>query len=98
MQLILVTLTLLRTTHRQNYNLVWLIKDPIIESATLASVSPTDIVYEPELPKAIFENGLLSAIQIENVIYACQAHERFFDDNRRAGFLIGDGFRKLPSW
>lgn len=65
--------------------------DAIIESNTLASVSPPDITYDITLPKTVIEDKLLSAAQLENVVYACQAHENMFEDGSRAGFLIGDG-------
>lgn len=65
--------------------------DAIIESATLASVSPTDIVYKLALSNQLIQNGLLSVVQLENVIYACQAHDKFFPHGHRVGFLIGDG-------
>lgn len=32
----------------------------------------------------------LSALQLEAVTYACQQHETFLADGRRAGFLIGN--------
>lgn len=65
--------------------------DAIIESATLASVSPADITYKPLLPEVVINNGLLSAVQLENVVYACQAHENFLPNSERVGFFIGDG-------
>lgn len=65
--------------------------DAIIESATLASVSPPDIVFKPVLPKVVINDGLLSAAQLENVVYACQAHEQCLTHGQRAGYLIGDG-------
>ncbi|XP_041862042.1 protein strawberry notch homolog 2 isoform X2 [Melanotaenia boesemani] len=34
---------------------------------------------------------MLSALQLEAVIYACQQHEVILQNNQRAGFLIGDG-------
>lgn len=46
-----------------------------------------------KLPENIIDNGLLSALQLEAVCYAAQAHERHLQDkdSSRAGFLIGDG-------
>lgn len=36
-------------------------------------------------------SGSLSALQLEAIVYACQAHDHFLPDGTRAGFLIGDG-------
>lgn len=65
--------------------------DPVIVTASLASVDSVDITYQMKIPDKIIEKGLLSALQLEAVAYACQAHERFLSDkvSSRAGFLIG---------
>lgn len=65
--------------------------DAIIESATLASVSPPDITLKLKLPKVVINEGLLSAAQFENVVYAFKAHDHKLSNGQRAGFLIGDG-------
>ncbi|XP_055306092.1 protein strawberry notch-like [Sitodiplosis mosellana] len=66
--------------------------DPVVESATLSSITPTDIHYELKIPKKTIEKGALSALQLESIIYASQAHEHTLEDGEtRAGFLIGDG-------
>lgn len=65
----------------------------LTESATLASVEPADVSYTLKLPSNVEEEGLLSAAQFENVVYACQAHEYYLPNTakERVGFLIGDG-------
>src|ERR1051326_823761 len=63
----------------------------IVESASMAAVTPPDITYRPHLAPQIISNGLLSDIQLERVIYAGQRHEQRLPDGSRAGFFVGDG-------
>ncbi|KAF6201808.1 hypothetical protein GE061_004203 [Apolygus lucorum] len=65
--------------------------DPVVESASLASVEPVDFWYNLQLPQDIISTGKLSALQLESIIYACQQHEIFWPDGSRGGFFIGDG-------
>lgn len=66
--------------------------DPIVETSSLSTVEPPDIDYDPKLPSQVINKGLLSALQLESVIYACQQHNQYLPDNcTRRGFLIGDG-------
>ncbi len=65
--------------------------NPIIESASLAGVVPPDVSYKLVLPEEIIKRGLLSAPQLETIIYSCQQHQKILPDGSRAGFLIGDG-------
>uniref|UniRef100_A0A3Q1F2W9 Protein strawberry notch homolog 2 n=1 Tax=Acanthochromis polyacanthus TaxID=80966 RepID=A0A3Q1F2W9_9TELE len=65
--------------------------DIVVETNTLSSVPPPDITYTLSIPESTINNGLLSALQLEAVIYACQQHEVILQNNQRAGFLIGDG-------
>ncbi|XP_026728518.1 protein strawberry notch isoform X1 [Trichoplusia ni] len=65
--------------------------DPVVETASLSSVEPVDVTYKVSLPDETIRNGLLSALQLEAVVYASQAHEHLLPDGTRAGFLIGDG-------
>ncbi|KAG8237954.1 hypothetical protein J437_LFUL016299 [Ladona fulva] len=65
--------------------------DPVVETASLSSVSPTEVWYKLTLPEEIVNSGSLSALQLEAVVYASQQHEHFLPDGTRAGFLIGDG-------
>ena len=63
----------------------------LVESAAMAAVEPPDVTYTPNLPSEIVTNGVLSDAQLENVIYAGQAHEQLLPDGKRKGFFIGDG-------
>ena len=65
--------------------------DPVVETASMASVEPPDVKYELSLPEETIEEGKLSALQLESITYACQQHEQFLPNGDRAGFLIGDG-------
>ncbi|XP_033821766.1 protein strawberry notch homolog 2 isoform X2 [Periophthalmus magnuspinnatus] len=65
--------------------------DKVVETNTLSSVPPPDITYTLSIPESTINSGLLSALQLEAVIYACQQHEVILQNNQRAGFLIGDG-------
>jgi len=63
----------------------------IVEPPGLANVEPPPIHYHPCLPKELSETGRLSAMQIERIIYAGQAHGQRLADGSRAGISIGDG-------
>jgi len=63
--------------------------DPVVETASLSSVEPTDVWYELSLPDEVIKTGALSALQLEAITYASQQHEHFLPDGNRAGFLIG---------
>ncbi len=63
----------------------------IVEPPGLANVEPPPIRYRPRLPKYLSDTGKLSAMQLERVIYAGQAHEQRLADGARAGISIGDG-------
>ncbi|XP_017116810.1 protein strawberry notch homolog 1 [Drosophila elegans] len=63
--------------------------DSVVETATLSSVELPDISYQLELPAETTD--CLSALQLEAVVYACQAHEQILPSGERAGFLLGDG-------
>ncbi|OXA51863.1 Protein strawberry notch 1 [Folsomia candida] len=65
--------------------------DPIVETASLSGVSMPDISHTLSIPKAVINQGLLSAPQLEAIVYACQQHEFFLASGERAGYLIGDG-------
>ncbi|XP_069595999.1 protein strawberry notch homolog 2 isoform X1 [Ranitomeya imitator] len=65
--------------------------DRVVETSTLSSVPPPDVTYALSLPRSIVEKGLLSALQLEAIVYACQQHEVILPSGQRAGFLIGDG-------
>ena len=63
--------------------------DPVVETASLSSIDPTDIWYELSLPKTTIDSGGLSSLQLEAIIYTAQQHEKFLPDGSRVGFLIG---------
>src|SRR6218665_3759584 len=65
--------------------------DQVVETASLSSIPPPDIHYHTVIPEETIEEGKLSALQLESIIYASQQHENFLADGSRAGFLIGDG-------
>ncbi|KAF4117879.1 protein strawberry notch homolog 2a isoform X1 [Onychostoma macrolepis] len=65
--------------------------DIVVETNTLSSVPPPDITYTLSIPDCSINSGLLSALQLEAIIYACQQHEVILQNGQRAGFLIGDG-------
>ncbi|TRY55206.1 hypothetical protein DNTS_032680 [Danionella cerebrum] len=65
--------------------------DIVVETNTLSSVPPPDITYTLSIPEACIRSGLLSALQLEAIIYACQQHEVILQNGQRAGFLVGDG-------
>ena len=57
----------------------------------MASVEPPNVYYELSLPDEVIDEGRLSALQLESIVYTSQQHDQFLDDGNRAGFLIGDG-------
>lgn len=63
----------------------------MVETASLSSVEPTDVYYKLSIPQETINTGLLSALQLESITYASQAHDHLLADGSRAGFLIGDG-------
>ena len=63
----------------------------VVESASLACVSPTDVTYTTLLPAEVLSSGVLSRVQLEAVIYVLQQHEKLLPSGVRAGFFIGDG-------
>lgn len=65
--------------------------DPVVETASLSSVEPTDVWYKLSIPEETIRSGSLSALQLESITYASQQHEHLLPDSTRAGFLIGDG-------
>lgn len=65
--------------------------DPVVETSSLSSVQPPDVWYNLSIPEEVIDRGLLSALQLEAITYACQQHETILPDGTRAGFLIGDG-------
>jgi hypothetical protein len=50
--------------------------DQVVETSSLASVEPPEIAYQLKMPNTVYERSKLSALQLEAVVYACQAHEK----------------------
>jgi hypothetical protein len=65
--------------------------DPVVETSSLSSVLPPDVYYRLHIPEELIDEGKLSALQLESIVYACQQHDKFLCDGSRSGFLIGDG-------
>jgi hypothetical protein len=65
----------------------------IIETPGLANIKPPRPTHRPCLPKKLIEDGEISQIQLERIIYTGQAHGQFLQSgtNARAGISIGDG-------
>ena len=61
-----------------------------METASLAGVELPDVTYQLHIDDVI-QAGLLSGLQLESIVYACQRHEETLPDGCRAGFFIGDG-------
>ena len=63
----------------------------IVESKSMAAVEPPDITYKPHLAQSLIDNGNLSNLQLEAIMYAGQRHNLRLPNGSRAGILIGDG-------
>jgi hypothetical protein len=50
---------------------------PLVQSVAMASVAPPQPSYRPLLPERALGEGLLSAIQLESVIYAGESHQNY---------------------
>ena len=64
---------------------------PLVESSAMASVTPPDPTYTPNLPKEVITEGRISETSLENIVYAGQAHKQILPNGERRGYLIGDG-------
>jgi len=63
--------------------------DPVVETASLASVLPPEVYYKLHLPSETIDSGALSALQLESIVYAAQQHEHFLRSGERGGYLVG---------
>lgn len=43
------------------------------------------------LPPSIVRDGVLSSLQLEGCLFACQRHQQIFPNGARAGFFLADG-------
>ena len=50
--------------------------DPVVETASMASVEPPDIWYKLKMPRDVIDEGHLSALQLESITYSCQQHDQ----------------------
>ena len=41
--------------------------------------------YKLKMPSDVIEEGKLSALQLESIVYSCQQHNQFLEDGNRAG-------------
>ncbi|XP_041348616.1 protein strawberry notch homolog 1-like [Gigantopelta aegis] len=65
--------------------------DPVVETSSLSSVEPPDVYYKLCIPENIIDACMLSALQLETIVYSGQRHQNILPSGHRAGFLIGDG-------
>jgi protein-L-isoaspartate O-methyltransferase len=63
----------------------------VVESAAMACVEPPDVTYRHRLPPEVIAEGRISALQIEDAIYAGQATGTLLPDGARKGHWNGDG-------
>jgi diguanylate cyclase (GGDEF)-like protein len=68
------------------------IKHPgnIVQSTALAATEAPDVVYTPKIPKEVIEEGRLSDVQMEAIVYAGQRHNQRLLSGERAEYLLGD--------
>ncbi|MCH99198.1 strawberry notch-like protein, partial [Trifolium medium] len=65
--------------------------DPIVETSSLSAVQPPEPTYNPKIMDKLESLKILSCLQIETLVYACQRHLQHIQSGARAGFFIGDG-------
>uniref|UniRef100_A0A383VKE6 UBA domain-containing protein n=1 Tax=Tetradesmus obliquus TaxID=3088 RepID=A0A383VKE6_TETOB len=65
----------------------------IAEPSSLSAIPlpPSDYPLWDSLPAEVVEQGKLSQLQLEGVLYACSRHQQILPSGQRAGFFIGDG-------
>ncbi|QAY80169.1 strawberry notch-like NTP hydrolase domain-containing protein [Sphingosinicella sp. BN140058] len=71
----------------------------LIQSATLATVSPPPVAYRPRLPRRVISSGFISNAQFDFIAAAGEAHQRFLPidpdadqpQEYRTGFDLADG-------
>jgi hypothetical protein len=63
----------------------------MVEANNIRSVPlpPADYPLQQSLQRNI-EDGSLSSMQLEGILYACERHARRLPDGKRAGFFLGD--------
>jgi hypothetical protein len=65
----------------------------IAEASSLSAIPlpPTSYPLFDALPPAVVDEGRLSQLQLEGILYACARHQHILPSGERAGFFIGDG-------
>jgi hypothetical protein len=67
-------------------------KSHVVEPALLASIRPPTVSYVPAMPRRVGKCGVLSELQLEAVMHACQSHAQpLRPSGSRPGFLLADG-------
>ncbi|KAF0687318.1 Aste57867_20928 [Aphanomyces stellatus] len=64
-----------------------------ISEAALLSTAPLPPCTYPTdaFPKELIDEGKLTNLQLEGVLYACMQHQRILPSGERCGFFLGDG-------
>lgn len=65
--------------------------DPVVETSCLSAVQPPEPTYDLEIKDELESSQVLSCLQIETLVYACQRHLQHLESGARAGFFVGDG-------
>ncbi|XP_030471562.2 protein FORGETTER 1 isoform X2 [Syzygium oleosum] len=65
--------------------------DPVCETSSLSAVQPPEPTYDMKIKDKLETSKLLSCLQIETLVYACQRHLQHLANGTRAGFFVGDG-------
>ncbi|KAF3448819.1 hypothetical protein FNV43_RR09532 [Rhamnella rubrinervis] len=65
--------------------------DPVVETSSLSAVQPPEPTYDLKIKDALEISNVLSCLQIETLVYACQRHMQHLSTGDRAGFFLGDG-------
>ena len=64
---------------------------PLVETASMAAVTPPPITYRPWLDPSLITSGALSNIQLERICYAGQRHAQRLPTGARPAYIVGDG-------
>ena len=64
-----------------------------VQAGTLSGVElpPATYPIRDSLPPSIVRDGVLSSLQLEGCLYACQRHQQLLPNGARAGFFLADG-------
>lgn len=58
--------------------------DPVTETSALNSIKPPPITYKIKIPRSVILGGILTNLQLEAILYACDQHQRMlpYDQNK----------------